>query len=329
MKKDMLSLNEVKELIKQGKQLILAGDEKILQQLPPGAWIAGTIPYFMGQGGCLCSQDKIFVTTIPEYVTKAQIRRYTKDNLNTVYTDAPANGFSVIIIPAFSEVAVSFAMNVHTYKNFAAKPLIGWASGILLKDSGKAAPKVFDGTAAACLDQEAVVFHVELPKGKRAEIDIINIFKPGKGDEITFPQNALSAKEVFINGKKANFAEYISKNKIDTKLPIVADMFGATINTSFREVNQETGEVHFYAPVFQGVTYRFAVPVGDYIKTFIKQVPKRKKGDVFFSCNCILNYLYAKLEGKKTGGLTGPITFGEIAYKFLNQTLAYLLIYEE
>ena len=31
-----------------------------------------------------------------------------------------------------------------------------------------------------------------------------------------------------------------------------------------------------------------------------------------------------KLEGKKTGAFTGPITFGEIAYQLLNQTLVYL-----
>ena len=43
-----------------------------------------------------------------------------------------------------------------------------------------------------------------------------------------------------------------------------------------------------------------------------------------YSCNCILNYLYGDLEGKKTGGFTGPVTFGEIAYILLNQTLVKL-----
>ena len=47
---------------------------------------------------------------------------------------------------------------------------------------------------------------------------------------------------------------------------------------------------------------------------------------VVFSCNCILNYLYSELEGKKTGSFVGPITFGEVAYQLLNQTLVYLKI---
>ena len=43
-----------------------------------------------------------------------------------------------------------------------------------------------------------------------------------------------------------------------------------------------------------------------------------------FSCNCILNFLYANLEGMRTGEATGPFTFGEIAYIQLNQTLVYV-----
>ena len=51
-------------------------------------------------------------------------------------------------------------------------------------------------------------------------------------------------------------------------------------------------------------------------------------GEPVFACNCILNYLYGKLEGKKTGHLTGPFTFGEIAHQLLNQTLVRLCVYD-
>ncbi|MEO0003956.1 MAG: hypothetical protein RLZZ22_1648, partial [Pseudomonadota bacterium] len=43
--------------------------------------------------------------------------------------------------------------------------------------------------------------------------------------------------------------------------------------------------------------------------------------DVVFSCNCILNFLFGELEGKAIGGVEGPITFGEIGYQLLNQTM--------
>ncbi|RME83260.1 MAG: hypothetical protein D6785_06920, partial [Planctomycetota bacterium] len=67
--------------------------------------------------------------------------------------------------------------------------------------------------------------------------------------------------------------------------------------------------------------------VDDYEMEFAKRLSQLQI-EPLFSCNCILNYLYGKLEGKKTGNITGPMTFGEIAYVLLNQTLVYVT-YEE
>jgi hypothetical protein len=55
-------------------------------------------------------------------------------------------------------------------------------------------------------------------------------------------------------------------------------------------------------------------------------MPEGLGHQIIFSCNCILNYLYSGLKGKKTAGITGPATFGEIAYQLLNQTMVYLRI---
>ena len=45
-----------------------------------------------------------------------------------------------------------------------------------------------------------------------------------------------------------------------------------------------------------------------------------------FVCNCILNFLHANLEGKKSGDVATAMTFGEIAYMLLNQTFVYLTV---
>jgi hypothetical protein len=130
-----------------------------------------------------------------------------------------------------------------------------------------------------------------------------------------------------VNGVKENFADYITRNNLDTKLPLVADYYGALINISFQSV-EPGSEVKFYAPVFTGIRYKHAKAVSDYAKSFDEQL--RKSGvegqNVAFSCNCILNYLYSGLEGNKTDPFVGPATFGEIAYQLLNQTLVYLQI---
>ena len=77
--------------------------------------------------------------------------------------------------------------------------------------------------------------------------------------------------------------------------------------------------------MFDDIEYRFAAPVSDYMQAFSAQLPNNTE-TVGFACNCILNYLYSELEGKKVPTMLGPMTFGEIAYQLLNQTLVYLTI---
>lgn len=325
MKQVLFDTNDVAAMIAAGKKLLLAGDEGVLRDLPAGQWIAGTIPYFMGEQGGVFTREKIFVTELPDDVPAANIKVYDETTIQQVYQDAPRNGFSVIIIPASSATHFTFALNAPGFPGFATRPLIGWIAGGAL-NSGDAAPCVFDGTRAQALHNGAVVFHVELPPGKLAEIDIVNIFEQGEGDTITFLEDGFSATDVLINGQLRNFAEYLQENRIDYRLLLITDLYGAKINISFKSMDLATRTMHFYAPVFAGYRYKIARPVDDYFGSFVKRVAPDAGDRVFFACNCILNFLYAGLEGRKFANFTGPITFGEIAYQLLNQTLVYLTI---
>lgn len=326
MTKVLFSVEEVKDKIKRGERLILAGDEKVLCELPEGDWIAGTIPYFMAEDGGEFSRKKIHVTRLPGFVDDFSVRTYSEESIKDIYTHIPSNGFSVLIIPASSRVHLSFAMNAPSYKGFAGRPLIGWISGVFLQELGRTTPKAISGERGEVFEDGAVAMHVSLPPGKSVDIGIVNIFRPGDGDILTFPETGFFAETVMVNGEKTNFAQYLKAKKADTRLPIVADYCGAKINISFQRIDEEAEVVHFYAPVFEGVSYRLAAPLEDYVTEFTTHMPKEDVKSIFFSCNCILNYLYSELEGKHTGGITGPITFGEIAYQLLNQTMAYLLI---
>ncbi len=171
--------------------------------------------------------------------------------------------------------------------------------------------------------------HVALPKAKKAEVGIVNIFEPSEGDVLVFEEDGFAATQVLVNGRAQPLAEYVVKSGLDTRLPLVGDFGGAAINVSFQSVDEASGEVRFYAPVFAGVEYRHAKPVGDYVRAFEDQSPSGAGDRIVFSCNCILNYVHAGLEGKRTGGFMGPITFGEVAYQLLNQTAVFLEITEK
>lgn len=326
MDKVMFELKEIKELITQGKKLLLAGSEDLLKQLPKGQWIAGTIPYFMAEAGGTCTREQILATELPAYVTSVTFKRYTKDSIVNVFQDVPENGFSVIILPGSTPTHFSFALGAPQYAGFATSNLIGWIAGIHLDDLGKITSKVFFGPTQESIEDGAVMMNVGLPDHKYAEINILNLFKQGGGDTITFPEDGFSAGEVMVGNTKRNLVDYLLEKNIDTRLPLVADYCGAMINTSFQEIDQTKKIVKFYAPVFRGIQYKLAAPVPDYVAAFEQLMPKSNVDRIVFSCNCILNYLYSGLEGKHTGGVTGPITFGEIAYQLLNQTMAYITV---
>ncbi|MFA6981367.1 MAG: hypothetical protein WC209_18720 [Ignavibacteriaceae bacterium] len=326
--KKLLELNAVIAKIKNGERLILAASEELLNQLPTGNWIGGTIPYFMDVDGGVFSRTHIYVDTIPAFAKNTSIKFYSEETIDGIAYDEFENGYTTLIIPAFSALHSSFAKNSIQYPNILHKPLIGWISGIDLADLGKVTPKVFNGVTGEVSDIKAIAMHVELDENKSAVLDIINLFSQGNGDTIRFETTGFKVTECFVNGAKRNFTEYLAENKIDTKLPLVADYCGALFNVSFQNVDIERKEVSFYAPVFDDIEYKIAEPISNYVDEFRKKTASLDLTPVY-SCNCILNYLFSELEGKTTGKFTGPFTFGEIAYQLLNQTLVYLTITDQ
>lgn len=321
----LLKLEEVIESIKAGKKLALAGDEKLLGKLPQGNWIGGTIPYFMDINGGIATRELIFVQELSCTTQNLKIQFYDENELQNIPADSPDNGYSIIIVPSGSKAHLKYAHEAPDYSELFFKQIIGWVAGIHLDDLGKETPKVFNGLTGESSADKMIVLHAALPANKRASIGILNIFEQGDGDTITFPADGFSVAECCVNGKKRNFSEYLSEVKADLKFPLVANYSGTMINISFQSIDEANKTVNFYAPVFTNVAYKFAKPVSDYVGEFCKILPEGLT-NLDFSCNCILNYLYSNLEGKKTGNITGPITFGEIAYQLLNQTLVYLEI---
>ena len=320
----LLDPKETARKIVAGKSLLLAGEEKLLATLPPGNWIGGTIPYFMAQeGGCLC-HDKIFVTELPADFA-VSVKQYAVGELPKIYSDGADEALSFVILPADSPAHTEFALNAPRYAGFAMHPLVGWIAGLDLTMLGKATPKVFCGGPQPLRDAAAVM-RVKLPADRMAQVNIINLFQPGAGETISFPSTGFSATTAIIGGQEQNLAEYFQRIQADTRLPLVANYCGAMVNVSLKNVDVRAGRVDFYAPVVAGVEYKLATPVTDYVSAFEARLKELSPDQVLFSCNCILNYLYSQLEGRRTGAIVGPVTFGEIAFQLLNQTLVYIEI---
>ncbi len=325
MEKTLSSVDEIKQMIKAGKVLSLAGDESVLKDLPKGNWIAGTIPYFMtkDRGGVL-SKSEIYADDFSKFAEEFKIVSYTVENFDSISDNFYENGFTIFIVPAFSAMHKHFALNNWTIKNLYKNPFVGWVSGYVFEDKNGVA-KTINGLTGEISKDKAIGIHVKLPDDKKAGVNIINIHEQDKASiEIEFLNHGLSVEDCFINKEKVNFAEYLIANKCNLELPIIADYSGIKINVHIKEVDRVNKRVSFYAPIFENRIYKFAKPINDYMTEFKRKFSEHQTEKIF-SCNCYLNYLQGKLENKVIE-ISGPVTFGEIAYNLLNQTLVYMTI---
>jgi hypothetical protein len=315
------TFEQATQLIQENKLLHISGAETLLRRLPKGNWIGGSTEYFMDETGGKVTDAFLDVREL-DFAT-FKFAAYDAKTLPQIAKDAYSNGFSIIILPFDSAVHRQYAKEAANYQDIFLKSIAGWVSGSNLSAGGQN-PIAVNGRDGGVFTDKAAVLHVSLPASKTALINIINIFTPNhKSPLITFDEEGFAAKKCRVNGAETIFADYIRQNYLDTQLPLIGDYAGAGINISIKNV--ENGQVNLYAPVFKNIDYRFAAPIVDYAATFRQAIEKLSKANVF-SCNCILNFLYGKLEGKNIGGFYGPVTFGEIAWQLVNQTLVYLEI---
>ncbi|AZT85239.1 hypothetical protein EHN06_17705 [Marinobacter sp. NP-4(2019)] len=319
----LMTPDQASALIDSGAALSIAGDRELLLALPKGNWIGGTTPYFVASQGGLCSRDFVYVQCL--HGVGASIRNYDGDHLPHVLEDAPEHGYSLIILPAGSRVLEDYARYAPTYFDMFIKPIAGWVSGVHVAELGQVSAAVVDGRTGDLFTDRAVVLHVQLPEHESVTVHTVNLFEAGDGPELEFAATGFSAEDCLIDGQPGNLADTLQASGTDRRGPLVADYCGALVNVSIQAVDAQERSVRFYAPVFEGVRYRFAKPVDNYPEAFLAAMPE-DSGEVLFSCNCILNYLDSNLEGQRTGQLTGPITFGEVAYQLLNQTAVYLTL---
>ncbi|MCL1997516.1 MAG: hypothetical protein FWG65_01970 [Turicibacter sp.] len=319
-----LTLEEVIWLIAEGKLLHIAGTERLLRQLPKGNWVGGSTEYFMTKMGGKVSDDRLFVTQFG--YKKFTIKTYDVETIKNIATDTPNSGFSIALIPAESAVHKEYAANAVVYKDMFIRAVIGWITGTN-PDKPEQMPITMNGSTGEVFTDRAVVLGMETKR--TVVVNIVNIFEPAEESPIITFKDVLNdgflVENCFVNGERTVFADYLTANNVDMKLPLIGQFSGALLNTSIWGI--EEGKVRLASPVFDYVEYHFAKPVPDYEAAFVEKLAKLSNEKPIFSCNCIGNFWYGNLEGRLSGGVAatfaGPVTFGEIAYQMVNQTLVY------
>ncbi|MCJ2182057.1 hypothetical protein MTR62_04970 [Novosphingobium sp. 1949] len=320
----LMPVDAVADLIRAGATLSLAGRKAALDRLPAGAWIAGTSPYFMtAEGGRVVDDDVLFVTDLGS-IGPVSFATYDANELDRISGDAPDSGVALAVIPSGSICHSEFAKNAASYPMAFLRPTVGWISGYDLSQDGECA-WAYDGQVATAYNDRVAVAHITLPEGTNPIIEIVNIFSADGGDVIRFEETGFTPGTCLVNGERRVFSDYIvERGREGGDLPLVGDFGGARVNASIKNVDVNARTVELYAPVFPGVDYSFAAPVADYAADFREALADHPFDGAVWSCNCILNFLFGQLEGVAIGGVAGPVTFGEVAYQLLNQTMVVI-----
>ena len=323
MKNLTLTAPEAAKLIAEGHPMMIAGAEALLTALPRGPWIGGTTVYFMTEQGGVMSSDLLFCTVLDD-AAGASVRHLPTADLSKIPEGYVPGGATLILMPFQSPATAEFALNGAGWPGLFDQPLVGWVTGVAMDRMGAEKAGIVDGTTGAVHRDGAVVMHVTLPEGVATDIDIVNIFTASEDPErrFTFAETGFSATHAVVNGETVRLVDHFKALDLDTRLPFVANYAGAGINVSILAVDEATGRVDFAAPVIAGLEYAHARTLADYAEAFNAASGSDASG--LLSCNCILNYLHGGMEGRKAGGFTGPVTFGEIAWILLNQTLVKL-----
>lgn len=324
MRNLFLAATEAAELISSGAAMFVSGPEALLDGLPRGRWIGGTTAYFVTEDGGVTRDDRLFCTVFDEALD-VRTSVIPADDLPALVSSRFDSGFACIVAPAFSSVHERYAVEGPAIPSLFDQPVFGWVAGVPLDQVGRVTPKVYDGATRTAYEDGLATMWVKVPKTTNVDLDIVNLFVQGDGDTIVFPRTGFRVTDCLVNGNPVNFATYVDSQNVDTQLPLVADHAGAMVNVSFQSIEYLKGDVTFYAPVTAGTEYRLAKPLHDRSEAY-EVATGRADPSKALSCNCILNYLHADLEGGGAGGFVGPVTFGEFAYILLNQTLARVVL---
>ncbi|MFC2324713.1 MAG: DUF6976 family protein [Bacteroides sp.] len=192
------SIREVTEMICNDRVLVLTALDETLSLLPTGNWIGG----ISNQNEVTYNEEGepllIQVNDLSPWVRSVHINSYQSFNFESIEEDAFPNGFSIITIPAFSSVHLSFAIYSATTPTWQ-HPVIGWIAGSECGMPNMRESVVVDGGTGEFYVERVVVMHCALYDNYKAWYDIINPFEPDLSKpRFKFPNASFNISECSV-----------------------------------------------------------------------------------------------------------------------------------
>lgn len=320
----MADAEEAAELIEAGHVLVLAGAERDLARLPAGRWIGGTVSCFLTPDGVIKTAGKLIYADLTPVAVKTELRQLNARQLRGLSAHYPDNGFAVMILPGQSSLLQAIATEMPDWRGLYNAPLAGWVSAVSLSQLGQTQPKVFCGNGTARHDIAAIMY-VSLPEDVFAELNIVTPFSTASNTSVHFLAGGYSIPDLcLINGQRGNLARLIANGDINAALPLTADRDGALLNNSIITSDPEAGTVTFLNPIDPSLTYRFAEPPQAFVDAFAKASAGIDLPGAALAPVCVASLRHLDDAIRPMLPAIAPVTFGQIGYTVLTQTIACL-----
>jgi hypothetical protein len=78
--------------------------------------------------GGLATRDSLLVQQLPhDEQAPSTVSVYDEKTIARIPEDEPANGYTFLVIPAFSDVHLAYGKDAPTFKNIFSHPIVGWS----------------------------------------------------------------------------------------------------------------------------------------------------------------------------------------------------------
>jgi hypothetical protein len=315
---------KVAKLIKAGHILVLAGAEQDLASLPAGNWIGGTASCFLVDGRLVRAEGTLIYADFSAAALKAELRPLNDRQIQELSSYYPDNGFAVIIMPGQSALLQATATSMPDWPGLYNAPLAGWVSAVPLDQLGHMQPKVFCGNGTPRQDIAALMY-VTLPCEMFAALNIINPFDTPSRTSLRFSTGGYQIPGLcLLDGQRADLTRLIANGSIDPSPPLTADRDGALLNNSIIASDPASGMLTFLSPVDPSLTYRFAEPPPVFQDAFARAARGVDLPGAVLSSICAAGLHRLTEEIRPMLPAIAPVTFGQIGYTVLTQTIACL-----
>ncbi|MFG6466301.1 DUF6976 family protein [Pelomonas baiyunensis] len=172
----LMTIDAVVRLLRNGRPLAVTGAEAALDQLPVGPWVGATTSPVRSPQGEVRTDRQVWVTELPARGLTT-LHHVAADAMHEVWTQGPEQGYSLALLPEGGVAHVCCTQPDLAGAGQPQSPVVTWLARVEAGRPGQH-PLIYFGKTGQKLSDGAVVAHVRLPNGQSPAEALAGLIAP-------------------------------------------------------------------------------------------------------------------------------------------------------